>query len=114
MKFPIQEYPGAITETVTPPPKDNGAAGSQAGQTFTADDLQRMTFPPLSYLLPGLIPEGLCLLVSRPKLGKSWLVLDVAVATAAGKVRSRKHKAPEWRCIVSSAGGWKAAAAKAN
>jgi hypothetical protein len=44
-----------------------------------------MTFPPLSYLLPGLVPEGLCLLVSRPKLGKSWLVLDLAIATAESR-----------------------------
>jgi len=44
-----------------------------------------MGFPSLTYLLPGLIPEGLCLLVSRPKLGKSWLVLDIAAATAASR-----------------------------
>jgi hypothetical protein len=54
-------------------------------RTFTAESLQTMTFPPLNYLLPGLIPEGLCLLVSRPKLGKSWLVLDLAIATAEGR-----------------------------
>jgi hypothetical protein len=54
-------------------------------RTFTAESLQTMAFPPLNYLLPGLIPEGLCLLVSRPKLGKSWLVLDLAIATAEGR-----------------------------
>jgi hypothetical protein len=54
-------------------------------RTFTAESLQTMMFPPLNYLLPGLIPEGLCLLVSRPKLGKSWLVLDLAIATAEGR-----------------------------
>jgi hypothetical protein len=54
-------------------------------RTFCADALQTMQFAPLSYLLPELIPEGLCLLVSRPKLGKSWLVLDVAIATAASR-----------------------------
>ena len=54
-------------------------------RTFTAKSLQTMAFPPLNYLLPGLIPEGLCLLVSRPKLGKSWLVLDLAIATAEGR-----------------------------
>ena len=32
-----------------------------------------------------LVPEGATLLVSRPKFGKSWLVLDVAIATAAGR-----------------------------
>ena len=50
--------------------------------TFGADTLQKETFAPLSYLLPNLLPEGLCLLVSRPKLGKSWLALDIAIATA--------------------------------
>jgi hypothetical protein len=44
-----------------------------------------MTFPPVKFILPGLVPEGATLLVSRPKLGKSWLVLDVAIATAAGR-----------------------------
>jgi RecA-family ATPase len=54
-------------------------------RTFGADTLQREQFPALTYLLPDLIPEGLCLLVSRPKLGKSWLALDIALATAAGR-----------------------------
>jgi hypothetical protein len=44
-----------------------------------------MTFPPLKFVLPGFVPEGATLLVSRPKLGKSWLVLDLAIATAAGR-----------------------------
>jgi hypothetical protein len=54
-------------------------------RTFNAAALQTMTFPPLKFILPGLVPEGATLLVSRPKLGKSWLVLDVAIATAAGR-----------------------------
>ena len=44
-----------------------------------------MEFPPLKFILPVFIPEGATLLVSRPKLGKSWLVLDIAIATAAGR-----------------------------
>src|ERR1700730_7776698 len=56
-----------------------------AQRIFSAAALQRMTFPPLKFILPGLVPEGATLLVSRPKLGKSWLVLDVAIATAAGR-----------------------------
>jgi RecA-family ATPase len=35
-------------------------------------------------VLPGFIPEGATLLVSRPKLGKSWFVLDLCIAIAAG------------------------------
>jgi hypothetical protein len=52
---------------------------------FSAAALQIMTFPPLKFILPDLVPEGATLLVSRPKLGKSWLVLDIAIATAADR-----------------------------
>src|SRR5215831_5345951 len=52
---------------------------------FTAASLQTMAFPPMRFVLPALVPEGLTLLVSRPKLGKSWLVLDIAIATASGR-----------------------------
>ena len=54
-------------------------------RTFSAAAFQTMTFPPLNFILPGLVPEGATLLVSRPKFGKSWLVLDVAIATAADR-----------------------------
>ena len=49
---------------------------------FTAADLQHRTFAPIQYIVPGLIPEGLSMLVGRPKIGKSWLALDIAIATA--------------------------------
>ena len=54
-------------------------------RVFTATALQTMTFPPMKFILPEIVPEGAVLLVSRPKLGKSWLVLDLAIATAAGR-----------------------------
>jgi hypothetical protein len=48
--------------------------------------LDRQEFPPLAYAVPGLIPEGLVLLVGPPKIGKSWLVLDGALAcTGCGR-----------------------------
>ena len=47
----------------------------------TAGQLQSMTFPPLSWILPNIIPaEGLTILCSKPKFGKSWLVLDLCIA----------------------------------
>lgn len=40
-----------------------------------------MTFNPITFMLPGLIPaEGVTLICSKPKVGKSWLLLDIAVA----------------------------------
>jgi AAA domain-containing protein len=49
-----------------------------------ASDLQRMKFAPLTFVIPGLIPEGLTLLAGKPKVGKSWLVLDCCLAVAYG------------------------------
>ena len=42
-------------------------------------------FDPVRYVVPGLIPEGVTLLASRPKLGKSWLLLQTASAVALGR-----------------------------
>lgn len=50
----------------------------------TGDWLDAQDFPPLAWIVPGLIPEGFSLLVGGPKIGKSWLSLDVALAVAAG------------------------------
>ncbi|HKS47371.1 MAG TPA: AAA family ATPase [Amycolatopsis sp.] len=46
--------------------------------------LDEQEFPPLRYAVPGLIPEGMTVLVGPPKAGKSWAVLDMALAVAAG------------------------------
>ena len=53
-------------------------------QTFTAAMLQKQTFPPVRYVVPGLVPEELTLFCGRPKIGKSWAGLDIAVAVASG------------------------------
>lgn len=46
--------------------------------------LDAQTFDPLEYAIPGIIPEGLGLLVAPPKAGKSWLVAALGLAAAAG------------------------------
>lgn len=46
--------------------------------------LDSQHFPPLRWVVQGLIPEGLTLLVGGPKIGKSWLSLDIGLAGAAG------------------------------
>ncbi len=51
---------------------------------ITAADLMRKEFPEPRWAVPGLFPEGMTLLVGSPKLGKSWLGLNVAVAIALG------------------------------
>jgi hypothetical protein len=49
-----------------------------------AVDLCGRIFPDLKYVVPGIFPEGVTLLASRPKLGKSWLLLQVGTAVATG------------------------------
>lgn len=51
---------------------------------FTARDLQGREYPAVRWIIPNLIPEGLSVLAGRPKIGKSWLALDIALAVAAG------------------------------
>ncbi|WNG94995.1 AAA family ATPase [Mycobacterium sp. ITM-2016-00318] len=46
--------------------------------------LDGQEFPPLEYVVPDMIPEGLGVLAAPPKVGKSWFVSDVALASAAG------------------------------
>lgn len=50
----------------------------------TADWLDAQDFPPLSWVVPDLIPEGLTMLVGGPKIGKSFLSLSIALAVASG------------------------------
>lgn len=47
-------------------------------------DLLREEFAPLEWPVPQLIPEGLTLIVGKPKLGKSLLTLGVCVAVSLG------------------------------
>jgi hypothetical protein len=60
------------------PANDNKISG------ITAAELQRKVFPPIKYVVPGFIAEGCTLLAGRPKLGKSWLALDIALAVSRG------------------------------
>jgi hypothetical protein len=47
-------------------------------------DLLAADLPPLAWTVPEILPEGLGILIGRPKLGKSQLALNAAVAVATG------------------------------
>lgn len=49
-----------------------------------AASLQTMTFPPVKYIVPGLVPEGLTLFAGKPKIGKSWACLEIALSVSLG------------------------------
>lgn len=54
------------------------------GRIVSGDRLDAMDFPPLEWIVPGVIAEGYGVLVGAPKIGKSWLVLDLALAVSTG------------------------------
>ncbi len=51
---------------------------------ISAADLDAKVFPQIDYVVPGYIAEGLTILAGKPKCGKSWLCLDMAIAVACG------------------------------
>lgn len=52
--------------------------------TVSARVLAEMTFPELQWAIPKILPEGLTMLAGKPKLGKSYLCLQMALAGATG------------------------------
>jgi len=51
---------------------------------ISATDLANKVFPPLNWIVDGVLPEGSYLLSARPKVGKSWLALQICLAVAWG------------------------------
>ncbi|GHV75537.1 hypothetical protein AGMMS49942_03580 [Spirochaetia bacterium] len=52
--------------------------------SWTASEILSHEFPPVQYIVPGLITPGLTILAGAPKLGKSWLALNMAMAVSDG------------------------------
>jgi hypothetical protein len=67
-------------------PGSGQAQPAPAIETFTAAELHCMQLPEPKWAVQGIFPEGLSLLAGKPKLGKSWLALNIAVAVASGGV----------------------------
>jgi hypothetical protein len=80
------------TETRRRPEAEKSSASGRLGVSVsssspvvcTAADLMAQEFSDLRWAVPGLIPEGGTILAGRPKTGKSWLTLGLALAIAGG------------------------------
>jgi hypothetical protein len=59
--------------------------GTWRDHAFTASDLRTMQFKAIQWVVPSIIPEGVTILAGKPKIGKSWLALDIALAVAGGR-----------------------------
>lgn len=64
---------------------DHGLTLPAFKRGMTAAALMRMKFEPIRYVVDGYLAEGLTVLAGAPKIGKSWMALNIAVAVASGR-----------------------------
>ena len=64
-------------------------------KVWTATELLSQDFPPVQWVIEGLIAPGLTLLAGAPKLGKSWLSLQIATAASVGSAALGKISVPQ-------------------
>jgi len=60
---------------------------------LTANYILDHEWPEIVWAIPDLLPTGLSILAGRPKLGKSYLALQIAQAVAAGGVALKRNVA---------------------
>src|SRR5262249_18821528 len=74
----------ACDRAKTHKPNGNGKDHDWRANAISAAKLRTLEFPPAWYIVPGFIPEGLCILAGKPKIGKSWMALDLCLGVAGG------------------------------
>jgi hypothetical protein len=66
-------------DSSTSPPRDKARP-----QAMTGTDLLRQVFTPVRYVVNNRLTEGLYVFAGAPKVGKSWAMLDAALALSGG------------------------------
>jgi hypothetical protein len=67
-------------------------------RAISGTDLLAQTFAPMEYVVKGLLPKGLSILSGAPKVGKSWLAMDLCLHIAKGE--------PFWGMEVTQGTAW--------
>lgn len=79
----FQPYDEPIAPAATTP-KAQLKADPKRPTIGTAAELRAKKFDAIRYVVPGFVVEGCTIIAGRPKLGKSWLMLDIGIAVARG------------------------------
>jgi hypothetical protein len=53
---------------------------------YSAAEIMAKELPPVPWVVPDILPEGVTFLAGKPKMGKSWMVLGLGIAVATGGV----------------------------
>ncbi len=54
----------------------------------------------MEWVIPGIIPQGYTIIAAPPKAGKSWLVLDTAIALSTGGKTLNAYQVEEPRPVL--------------
>jgi hypothetical protein len=76
--------PQARADSAAPRSASAATTVAQDGRVWTMAELLQTTFPPPRQIVPDLLPVGLAILSGRPKFGKSFLALQLAIAVGSG------------------------------
>lgn len=72
-------------------PTGESVKAAPALEGFTMSELKGEEFPPMKWIVPRYIPEGVTLLAGKPKVGKSWLMLTASLAVARADLVLCEH-----------------------
>ena len=86
-------------------------------KTYTMQELYEHPLEPMACLVDGLLAPGLYILGGSPKVGKSWMALQLCLAVCGGKAflgrATRKARCSTWRWRIAHSGctaglcGWR-------
>lgn len=68
-----------------PPPSVNGTDRDPFADAVDLTDLLDADLPDPEFVADGLLPKGLVILAAKPKVGKSWKVLQTAICIVSGR-----------------------------
>ena len=54
-------------------------------ETKSCEEIMTTVYKPIEFVVDGLIAKGLYILAGAPKVGKSWLSLDICLSIAKGE-----------------------------
>ncbi len=85
----LEELEKTIFKSVLRWEDENGVRENRLPEVNHLAHLMSAQLPESNWLVPGLFCEGLVLFAGKPKLGKSWLALSLALACAPAEGQQR-------------------------
>lgn len=79
-----QEFERIADKVTAETAATHSTASAETADTLNAADLFHMDFPDVEELLRDVLPTGTTVLSAKPKIGKSWMALDIALGVSSG------------------------------